>query len=197
MRRARVLLGLFVGALALAGCTLVPTSSSPQVIGPTHVPFGLLGRTIPGTNNGRVRFISQPVYIVDATGHLAPSSRIVPSPPVLESVLRQLIIGPTKIESGGGYTSALPKNLILLSASFRSGIGYIDLASTLAKLPRDQEVLAVGQLVLTAHDVGITLGIQVKGIEITVAGEVQESPTPGGHEENLVTTQDFQSLTNT
>jgi hypothetical protein len=196
VKRARNLLGLFLVGLALAGCSLVPTSKSPQLIGPKQVKFGLLGKTIPGTNNGRVRFISQPVYIVDATGHLAPSSRIVPSPPVLESVLRQLIIGPTKIESFAGYTSALPKNLIILSASFRSRIGYIDLASTLSKLSRSQEVLAVGQIVLTSRDVGVTLGIQVKGVEITVAGVAQDSPIPGGREANLVTTQDFQRLLN-
>ena len=197
MKRLRVLLALGLGALALAGCSFVPTSSSPQLIGPKRVPFGLLGKTIPGTNNGRVRFISQPVYIVDATGHLSASSRIVPSPPVLESVLRQLIIGPTKIETFAGYTSALPKNLVLLSASFRSGIGYIDLASTLAKLPRSQEVLAVGQLVLTAHDVGLTLGIQVRGIEVTVAGVTQNSPLPNGRSAIFVTTRDFQRLLNT
>jgi hypothetical protein len=196
VRRLRVLIGLLVGAIALAGCSLVPTSSSPQSIGPTHVPFGLLGKTIPGTKNGRVRFISQPVLIVDATGHLAPSSRIVPSPPVLESVLRQLIIGPTKIETLSGYTSALPKNLVLLSASFRSGIGYIDLASKLSKMPRGQEVLAIGQLVLTARDVGLTLGIDVSGIVVTVAGVTQSSPLPNGHSAEFVTPKDFQRLTN-
>jgi hypothetical protein len=196
VRRARALICLLLGALALAGCTIVPTASSPQVIGPKKVPFGLLGKTIPGTKNGRVRFISQPVYIVDATGHLSASSRIVPAPPVLESVLRQIIIGPTKIESFAGYTSALPANLIILSASFRSGIGYIDLGSTLSKMPRSQEILAVGQLVLTARDVGLTLGIEVRGVEIIVAGVAQNSPIPGGHEANLVTPQDFQRLLN-
>ena len=197
MKKLRTLVGLLLGALVFAGCSLVPTASSPQRIGPKHVPFGLLGKTIPGTNNGRVRFISQPVYIVDATGHLAPSSRIVPSPPVLESVLRQLIIGPTKIESFAGYTSALPRNLVLLSASFRSDTGYIDLASTLSTMTRSQEVLAVGQLVLTARDVGVTLGIEVKGIEITVAGVTQSSPLPNGHSAKFVTTRDFRRLLNT
>jgi hypothetical protein len=196
VRRLRILFGLLVGAVALAGCTLVSTTPTAQTIAPKNVPFGLLGRTIPGTNNGRVRFISQPVYIVDATGHLAPSSRIVPSPPVLESVIRQLIIGPTKIESFAGYTSALPKDLIILSANFRDDIGYIDLATTLSKLPRDQETLAVGQMVLTARDVGYTLGLSIKGIEITVAGVPQDLPIPGGHEEHLVTTADFSSLLN-
>ncbi|MGB8196376.1 MAG: GerMN domain-containing protein [Acidimicrobiales bacterium] len=196
MTRLRTLLGLLVGAMALSGCTLVSTTSSPQTIAPKNVPFCLRCKTIPGTNNGSVHFISQPVYIVDVTGHLAPSSRIVPSPPVLESVLRQLIIGPTKIESFAGYTSALPKSLIILSASFRGDVGYVDLATTLAKLPRGQEVLAVGQMVLTARDVGLTLGIAVKGIEITVGGVPEDLPIPGGHEERLVTPVDFQHLTN-
>ncbi|MGD0852282.1 MAG: GerMN domain-containing protein [Acidimicrobiales bacterium] len=195
MRRVRVLLGLLLGAVALSGCSLIPTATSPQAI--KKVPFCLLCKTIPGTHNVRVRFISQPVFIVDVTGHLSSSSRIVPAPPVLESVLRQLIIGPTKIESFAGYTSALPKNLVLLSASFRSGIAYIDLASTLSHLPRSQEILAVGQLVLTAKDVGITLGIQLKGIEITVAGATQRLPLPNGHESTFVTPQDFQGLSNT
>jgi len=196
VRRVRAAICLLLGALALAGCSLVPTASSLHVVGPKKVPFGLLGKTIPGTNHGRVRFISQPVLFVDATGHLTPSSRIVPSPPVLESVLRQIIIGPTKFESFGGYTSALPSNLIILSASFRGAIGYIDLGSPLSKMSRSQEVLAVGQLVLTARDVGLTLGIEVRGIEITVAGVAQNSPIPGGHEANLVTPQDFQRLLN-
>jgi hypothetical protein len=192
----RLILGLVVGAVALSGCTLVSTTPSPQKVSPKDVPFGLLGKTIPGTNNGRVVFISQPVYIVDVTGHLAPSSRIVPSPPVLESVLRQLIIGPTKLEAASGYTSALPKNLIILSANFRADIAYVDLATSLSKLPHDQETLAIGQMVLTARDVGYTLGIAVKGIEITVAGVPQDLPIPGGHEERLVTTEDFSSLLN-
>jgi hypothetical protein len=195
VRRVRILLGLLLGAVALSGCTLIPTASSPQPI--KKVPLCLLCKTIPGTHNERVRFISQPVFIVDVTGHLSSSSRIVPAPPVLESVLRQLIIGPTKIESFAGYTSALPKSLVLLSASFRSGVAYIDLASTLSQLPRSQEILAVGQLVLTAKDVGITLGIQLKGIQITVAGVTQHLPLPSGHEATFVTPRDFQGLSNT
>jgi hypothetical protein len=191
----RALAGLFLVALALAGCSLVPTSKTPQLIAPKQVGLNLLSKTIPGTNS-RVRFISVPVYIVDATGHLSASTRIVPTPPVLESVLRQLIIGPTKIESSAGYTSALPKTLIILSASFRGGIGYIDLGSSLSKLSRGQEVLAVGQIVLTSHVVGLTLGIADRGIEITVAGVAQDSPIPGGREANLVTNQDFQGLQN-
>ena len=86
--------------------------------------------------------------------------------------------------------------MIILSASFHGDVGFVDLATTLAKLPRGQEVLAIGQMVLTAKDVGLTLGIVVKGIEITVGGVPQNLPIPGGHEERLVTPDDFRSLSN-
>ena len=191
MKRLRLVIALALGAVALSSCTLVPTAKHPADISPTHVPFGLLGKTIPGTNNGHVRFKTQPVYIVDVTGHLSPSSRIVPSPPVLASVLRQLVLGPTKFESQAGYTSALPRSLVILSASIKDGIGYIDLASSLSRLSRSEEVLAVGQLVLTAHNVGAS-----RGIEITIGGAAVLAPLPNGHRRSLVTPADVQSLLN-
>ena len=182
---------LSLGALALAGCTLVPTARSPVIINPKTVPFGLLGKTIPGTNNGRVRFITQPVYIVDATGHLTASSRIVPTPPTLASVLRELVIGPTDIETSTGYSSALPSNLVILQAKVKNGIGYIALADSLSTLQVRQQVLALGQLVMTASDVGAT-----KGIEITVGGVAQPSLLPNGDTATVITANDYQSLLN-
>lgn len=191
MRRLGTLGGLVAGAVLLSGCSLVATTSSPQKVNRASVPFGLLDKTIPGTNQGRVVFKTQPVYIVDVSGHLSASSRIVPSPPVLASVLRQLILGPTQLESKLGYTSALPKNLVLLSASLKNGIGYVDLATSLSSMSRTQEVLAIGQLVLTAYDVGAT-----HGLKISVAGQAQSSPLPDGHNHMLVQRSNFQSLLN-
>ena len=112
MTRVRGVAALVLASVLLSSCTLVPTSKAPSRINPALVPLGLLSKTIPGTASGHVIFITQPVYIVDATGHLAPSSRIVPSPPTLSSVLRELILGPTDIEVATGYTSALPNNSI-------------------------------------------------------------------------------------
>jgi hypothetical protein len=191
MKRLATLAAVGLGAALLSGCTLVPSAPTPVLIARHQIPFDLLGKTIPGTNNGRVRFITQPVYIVDATGHLAPSSRIVPSPPVLATVLRQLILGPTQIETFAGYTSALPQGLVLLSASIRGDVGYIDLATPLSKLSRSQEILALGQLVFTAYDVGA-----VNGIEITAAGRVQRSLLPDDSRATLITSIDYQSLLN-
>jgi hypothetical protein len=191
MSRLRTLLALGLGSLLLSGCSLVPTASSPQRLSRNQIPFGLLGKTIPGTNGGRVRFITQPVYIVDVTGHLAPSSRIVPSPPVLLTVLRQLILGPTEIEKAAGYSSALPQSLVVISAVIKNSVGYIELATPLSALPRSQQVLAAGQLVLTANDAGAS-----NFIEISVGGAVQATLLPDGQRATRVSVSDFQKLLN-
>jgi hypothetical protein len=191
MRRLRRLFLLGAGALALSGCTLVPTSNSPVVIARSSVGYTLLGKTIPGTNNGRVRFITQPVYIVDATGHLTASSRIVPAPPTLDSVLHELVLGPTDNESFIGYTSSLPKNLVILQATIKNSVGYVDLARPLSTLAHGQEVLAIGQLVYTANAVGA-----IDGLEILVAGVAQPLLLPNGHKQLLVTEGNYASLLN-
>lgn len=191
MKRTRALLGLLLGSALLSGCTLIPTSQTPTPVPNSKVGFQLLRKTIPGTNNGRVRFITQPVYIVDATGHLAPSSRIVPSPPTLDSVLTELILGPTKIETFAGYTSQLPKNFVILQAVVKNKIGYLTIATPLSSLSKKRQLLAVGQLVLTAQAVGAS-----NGIEITVNGVEQELLLPDGKKEHLITADDFKSLLN-
>jgi hypothetical protein len=187
----RVVLLFLVGALALSGCTLVAPNSSPVRV--KSVPFSLLSPTIPGTNHVRVRFITQPVYIVDAAGDLAPSSRIVPEPPALATVIEQLLLGPTKIEKSAGYTSALPKSLFVISAKVAesTGVGVINFATSLDKLSRKQQLLAIGQLVLTASVVGAK-----RGLVIRVAGVTQNVLLPNGKHATLVTSGDFRSLLN-
>ncbi len=190
--RLRVVIGLLGAAMALAGCTLVPTGDTPIVLPHRAVQFELLSPTIPGTNGARVVFVTQPVYVVDATGHLTPSSRIVPSPPNLESVLRQLVLGPTLIESSAGYSSALPRDLVILQASInRNGLGTIAIARPLSTLSPAQEVLAVGQLVFTAHAVGAS-----SGIEVTVGGVPQRLRLPDGSTRVQVNEADYSSLLN-
>ena len=182
MRKLRVVLVLLLGAVILSGCTLIPTSGKPVLIPRKSVGLQLLSPTIPGTNGGRVRFVTKAVFFVDATGHLAPSSRIVTAPLRFASLLDQLIVGPTKIESFAGYASDLPSNLIVLQATIKNKIGYIDISESLASLGRAKEALAVGQLVFTAYHAGAT-----SGIEISVAGVTQKSLLPNRKFVTLVT----------
>ena len=191
MTRIRVLLFVGLGSLFLSSCTLVAPNPAPNHVARSNVPLGLLNKTIPGTNGARVRFVGEAVYIVDATNHLAPSSRIVPSPPNLRSVVGQLLLGPTLIETSAGYTSALPTTLSLLTASVRKNIGYINFATSLDTLSVSQQVLAVGQLVLTAFYVGAT-----RGIVVEVNGDPQLNLMPNGNRLELVSKSNFQSLLN-
>jgi len=189
MRKLRVILVVLVGAVLLSSCTLIPTSKKPVFIPRRSVGLQLLNRNIPGTKGGRVRFKTQPVYFVDATGHLAPASRIVTAPVQLTSVLDQLILGPTKIESFAGYASNLPSKLIVLQATITHKIGYIDISESLTGLGRAKEVLAIGQLVYTASYAGAT-----RGIEISVAGITQQSVLPDRKFSKLVTAKDCAPL---
>jgi hypothetical protein len=189
MRRLRLLVLVVLGALVLSGCTLVSPNAKPVNIAKSRVRFELLSPTIPGTNGAHVRFNTQPVYIVDATGDLSPSSRIVPTPAILSTVIQQLLLGPSTIERSVGDSSALPKNLVLVSASIHHQVGYLNFATSLRSLPRAKQLLAIGQLVLTADRVGA-----IDGIVIKVAGVIQSLPTPSGQLVSLVTPQDFESL---
>ncbi|MGC8498102.1 MAG: GerMN domain-containing protein [Acidimicrobiales bacterium] len=191
MRRLAAATAVAVAAVALAGCTLVPTATEPTAIAPRSVPLGLLGRTIPGTNHGHVVFITQPVYIVDATGHLSASSRIVPRPPTLLSVLRELVLGPTTIETEGGYTSDLPADLTILQAVIVRHLGYIDLAQPFTGLRRHRVEMIMGQLTLTAYAVGAT-----SGVKILVNGSPLRVPRPSGPPVVVATVRDYQSLLN-
>jgi hypothetical protein len=192
VKSLRVTLPVGLAALVLSSCTLISPNATPQSIPRTFSKsLGLLNKTIPGTNHARVRFITQPVYIVDATRHLAPSSRIVPSPPGLSTVIQQLLLGPSAIEKSAGYSSALPKNEVLVSAELRAKVGNINFAEALNSLSRTQQLLAVGELVLTAYDVGATAGVVIK-----VAGVTQLLLMPNGQSATLVTKKNFEVLLN-
>jgi hypothetical protein len=189
VNRFRTLLWLAIGAVALSSCTLIPTSAKPVSIPPSQGLSGLLGRTIPGTNHGRVRFVTQPVYIVDATGHLSSLSRIVTAPASLTSVLDQVIVGPTKIEKFAGYASDLPSNLLVLQATVKDKVAYIDISESLAKRSRTKEILAIGQLVFTAYYAGAK-----NGIEISVAGIAQKLLLPDHKFVSIATAKDCEIL---
>lgn len=186
--RSALLLGL--ASSTLTGCTLIAPNPVPVRVTQSNG-FGLLRPTIPGTNGARVQFITQPVYIVDATGHLTPSSRIVAAPASLASVIQQLLLGPSAIEKAAGFTSALPPKLVLITADIRGGVGYVNLASSFTNLSRKNQLLAVGQLVLSAYLVGASRGVVLK-----VAGVVQSLLLPNGSHATLASENAFRVLLN-
>lgn len=191
MRVLRRVALVVLAALTLSACTFISPMSQPQLLSKGDISFDLLNRYIPQTNHARVRFRTQPIYLLDAGNHLVPSSRIVPSPIQLDSVLRQLLLGPSAIELSAGYTSALPATLVLVSAKIEHGIGVINLGNHLSRLGRTQEIRAEGQLVLTATAAGASVGVI-----IDVADTRQVLPLPSGGHASFLTSNDFASLLN-
>jgi len=104
-------------------------------------------------------------------------------------VLSELLLGPTSIERFAGYSSDLPKGFVLVGATLRNKLGIIDIATPLSSLSAKHQVLALGQLVLSAYDAGATAGV-----EITVAGSPRDSLLPNGTRQLVVTHADFASF---
>jgi hypothetical protein len=113
----------------------------------------------------------------------------VASPPTLDDVLNQLLIGPSAIEQSAGYVTALPRGILLLSASVKNGVGYISFTDSLTKLPEAERVLAEGEIAMTAVDAGATNGVQ-----ISVGSLSEELITPAGKAVNQLSASDFTHL---
>ena len=133
-----------VAGLVLVGASLLARlHAGPDVASaaddrqPTRSPSGCSARPSRAPTTDASASSPSRCYIVDATGHLAPSSRIVPSPPALD-----VGAAPTHHRSHddrafAGYTRRLPEELgDALGASCAASIGYIDLATPLSKLSR-------------------------------------------------------------
>lgn len=191
MKRLTHVIAILGAALALSACTYIGPNSAPIPVVKHDVGYGLMHRYIPGTVRGRVRFVTQPIYLLDASDHLVPSSRIVPSPIRLVSVLQQLDLGPSAIERSAGYSSALPPNVVIISANIRHGVAFINFGTRISALPLAQLLRAEGQLVLTATAAGAT-----RGVIIEVAESRQVLPIPNGKKVSYLTSGEFQSMLN-
>jgi len=106
-------------------------------------------------------------------------------------VLGQLILGPTAIEKSAGYRSALPAGLIVLQATVKNDIAYIDLSKALSTLSHQRQILATGQLMLSVDGVDSTNRMQ-----ISVSGVVQASLLANGKRARIVTPADCRNLLN-
>jgi hypothetical protein len=103
MRRLRHAAGLLLASLVLAGCTLVPTDANPQHVPRGAVPFGLSSPTLPTpTLAPSQQTLARTIWLVDATGQLAPVVRQISTPALAPATLRSPVSGPTDIEAAEG-----------------------------------------------------------------------------------------------
>ncbi|MDH2903932.1 MAG: GerMN domain-containing protein [Actinomycetota bacterium] len=163
MRSLRRLGVLVVCALALSGCTLVSTSSSPSLISPNDVPLGLLDPTIPFTDFAQVHFVTRQIYLVDHSQHVVAVNRLVTSPPTLSEVLHYVPLGPTANEQANGITTEIPSTMVVNQANMPNddGIALVDVSGALLQLTPNARRLAVAQLLFTAQAMGADTGIKI------------------------------------
>jgi spore germination protein GerM len=148
-RRLTVVAVSTVFALTGAGCG-INTDDTPHRADPADVPFGLLNTalttsptpSVPATEPASVYFVRD--------DHLVPLTRRVASPASANKRLMSLARGPDQAESAGGIRTALPSGDLIGNVRQGGGAVQIELTATLGDLSPEEQLLLIGQIVLTA-----------------------------------------------
>jgi spore germination protein GerM len=180
-----VVSAVLVGA---AGCGF-PVQDEARSLPEDELPVGLQpGATPPSTAS--VDTEPATIWLVDGDA-LDAVRHDVAAPASIESVTTQLLIGPSEAEQGRGLRSALPDPDVVSDASLSRGIATVDLTSSFAEISPEDQLLAVGQFVLTLTDLR-----GVGSVQFTVDGVPAAVPTPTGEStEQAVFREQFLELT--
>jgi len=114
------------------------------------------------------------VWFVDGE-RLVPVRHDVEAPISVNSITMELLSGPTDAESDRGLRSALPDPAVVVGASSARGVASVELTESFAELSPEDQLLAVGQFVLTMTDVP-----GVGSVRFELAGEPIAVPLPTG-----------------
>jgi spore germination protein GerM len=142
--------------LLVTGCG-VPDSGPVTTVPSPEVPFGLLRTDATSSSAVRDRGVSDGpgVYFIREERLVRVGIDRGPSSggTALDRVLEVLSAGPNAGERRDGLGSAIPAGLRLRGRILAGGVAQIELAGETAHPEADQNVLAVGQIVLTATSV--------------------------------------------
>ena len=149
--RSRSLLALAAIALTLAGCG-IPSSNEASVVPNRNVPFRLTSPTVPSVTTTTLLpapTVAEPIYLAKSGDSLVVASRNVAVPAGLVAVVDALLAGPTAAETAQGLSSAIPPSVRLESASIDGATVTLVMSPSFSSISGANQVLAVGQLVLT------------------------------------------------
>lgn len=169
--------------LFVAACSLAPQSEA-EVIDRPGGDAGLSIESAPeagdaGSTEDRMVEVTATVYFVSGEGALEPVARSVTAAPArddqLVAVLRALVEGPADGEVEAGLRSVVPPATTVLGATIEDTTATLDLSSSFASIGGPEELLAVGQFVVTA-----TTFPGVRELRLRLDGVPIDIPLPDG-----------------
>jgi spore germination protein GerM len=99
----------------------------------------------------------------------------VEAPASVMSITDALLAGPTESEQRRGLRSALPDPAVAVGATSSRGIATVELNESFAEISPEDQLLGVGQFVLTLTDAP-----GVGGVGFEIAGQPVAVPLPTG-----------------
>lgn len=168
---AWVLAGLTL--LLVAGCT-VEAEDDAHVISPEDVPYGLLVDDRPQPSTTLPDGVDVLVYLV-REGELVPVERSLPADADLMDLLGLLAQGADEAERGDGLSSPTPETGAFRGVEVVRGVAEVELGEDFVELAGEEQVLAIGQAVLT-----LTGRPGVGRVSFTFDGGAVEAPRGDG-----------------
>ncbi len=162
---------VFGSLLLLAGCGFPQDRRATPV--PEHeLPIGL--RSDPTATT--VPTSTEPATIWFVSGNrLVRVRHDVESPVSVTTVTNELLTGPSAAEQDGGLRSGLPDPTVVVDAELTRGTARVQLAPSFTEISPEDQILAVGQLVLTLTNLP-----GIGGVQFSLDGAPVAVPLPSG-----------------
>jgi spore germination protein GerM len=166
LRRGRLAVLAFVPlAVFAAGCA-IPTQGSPSSIAASKVPFHLLDPHPPTTTTTQPKpssYAGVKVFFLNTNANdaLTSTDRLVSAPALLPAIITSLVAGPTSGDSAAGLTTAIPSDVVVLSAATTApNVVTVNFNAAFGEITGTDTEEAVAQVVATVvNEVGLGTGV--------------------------------------
>lgn len=187
-RRCAATLSVLLAA-AVTGCGVQAEDVPREVNPPNGISHAWTSETPPDPGPGAGAVQERLYFLRD--GELVAVTRNVEAQPSVDELVDDLLAGPTDAEQGGGLTSSLLGNDIVVGVQLSGGRATVELTAALDESGRTDQILAFAQIVctLTAKDgitaVTFTRGGQIVGVP-RADGSLSDAPATAADYATLV-----------